>query len=194
MEMHEIPHVWTNAYEKIVVEWRAKSFVNMWLQLKSGYYYERINDVLTYPMIILSSVSGATIFVSDNEYLRLVTACLSLITIIITGMLVEVRPGQKAESHYACMRAYTSLIRNMDYCISLPIELRPEPISYIDKVNNEMTHIADQDVIIPRNILTHFNKKFGDIDRIMYGSEIVDLLAEDLKHTKFMKQIYDAQI
>ena len=181
--------VWTSDYEKIVVEWRAKSFVNMWLQLKSAYYYETINDILTYPMIVFSSVSGATIFATDTLYTRLIIAILSLITVVITGILIEVRPGQKAEAHFACMRCYTALIRNMDYCTSLPFNLRPEPIHYIDKVNNEIIRMSDQDILIPKFIITKFEKKFGNLDRILYNNEIVDLLEEDIKQKYNLKSM-----
>lgn len=181
---------WIHDYETIIKDWRAKAFVNMWLQLKSGYYYERINDLLTYPILVLSSVSGATIFTFDNHYTQLIIAYLSLLTVIVTGILVEVRPGEKATGHFACMRLYSSLIRNINYTISLPIELRPEPIKYINNLNDEISNITENDMIIPLFVISWFERKFGNLDRLIYGQEIVNLIEEDIKQKSLLEQLW----
>ena len=59
--------MWTTEYEVILKDWKAKLFVNMWLNLKTGYYYKRINDCLTYPVIAISSFCSATIFASNFD-------------------------------------------------------------------------------------------------------------------------------
>jgi hypothetical protein len=181
--------LWNTDYEKILKEWKARSFVSMWLQLKSGYYYVRINDWLTYPVIALSSVGSATLFASNSNTARLVIAMFSIITVIITGLLIELCPGQKAEQHMSTMRRYTTLIRNIDYCLALPPHMRPEPITFIDKTNIEMDNISEYENIIPKFIIAKFERRFGNLDKLLYGDEIVDLLAEDIKQTRIATKL-----
>jgi hypothetical protein len=170
---------WNPDYEKILKDWKAQAFINMWLHSNSSYYYVKINDRLTYPVIIFSAVSGATLFATDNNISRLIIAILSLITVIISGLLIEVSPGQKSEQYMDIARRYTTLIRNIDYYLAIPIHMRENPIKFIKNINMEFDNIADIENIIPKNIINKFEKKYGNL----YGDEIIELLYEDIKTT-----------
>lgn len=181
--------VWSNDYEKILKEWKARSFVYMWLQLKSGYYYMYINDLLTYPVIVLSSISSATLFASDDYIARIIIAVFSIISVILTGVLLELCPGQKTEEHSACMKRHATLIRNIDYCLSLPPQMRTDPIGFIDKVSTEMDFISENDNVIPKRVIHKFENRFGNLDKLLYGEEIMDLIAEDIKTMKIATKL-----
>lgn len=182
-------NIWNIDYEKILKEWKARSFVNMWLQMKSSYYYNGMNDCLTYPVIILSSISGATLFASNLNIARLITAVFSLATVILAGLLIEISPGQKAEQHMVSARRYTTLIRNIDYCLSIPSYMRIDPIKYIERVNNELDNISDIENIIPRYIIRNFEIHYGSLEKLLYGDEIMDLIVEDIKKMKIASKL-----
>ena len=175
---------WTEEYENILKDWKAKSFVYMWLQLKSGYHFIFLNNILTYPVIILSSVTSAALFTSDNELLRTILAIFSVITVVLTGIALEISPGEKLEKHMSSMKRHATLIRNIDYCLSLPKHIRADPTIFIEKVSIEMDFIAENENVVPRYVIRRFEKKFGKIDKLLYGEEIIDLLAEDIKTVK----------
>lgn len=175
---------WNSEHENILKEWKARSFVSMWLQLKSGYFYMRLNDFVTYPVIIFSSISSAALFASNNDSARFAIAIISIINVIITGLMIEFSPGEKIELHMACMKKYSSLIRNIDYCLSIPPALRADPITFIDRVNTQMDYIADSEIITPRYVVRRFEKNFGTIESILYGEEIAALIADDIKHLR----------
>lgn len=175
---------WTEEYENILKDWKAKSFVYMWLQLKSGYHFIFLNNILTYPVIILSSVTSAALFTSDNELLRTILAIFSVITVVLTGIALEISPGEKLEKHMSSMKRHATLIRNIDYCLSLPKHMRADPTIFIEKVSIEMDFIAENENVVPRYVIRRFEKKFGKMDKLLYGEEIIDLLTEDIKTVK----------
>lgn len=181
---------WSDDHEKILKEWKARSFVNMWLQMKTGYFYSTVNDLLTYPIIVISSISSAALFAihSNNTY-RLVIAMMSMIVVILTGIMLEMSPGQRIEQHMSCTKRYAMLIRNIDFCLSIPRQMRAPPMSLIDKVSSEMDFIADNEDVIPKVIIWRFEKKFGSLDKLLYGDEIMDLLAEDIKTTRMATKL-----
>lgn len=183
-------HRWTREYEKILKEWKARLFVSMWLQTSSSYFFMWINDILTYPVIVVSSVSSATLFSSSNNVARLIIAIFSIISVIITSMLIELRPGERQEQYMSTSRKYTTLIRNIDYCLAIPPHMREDPELFIDKVNIEMDNIIDQEDIAPIMVIRKFEKKFGNLDKLLYGEEIVDLIMEDIKTMKIANKIF----
>lgn len=181
--------LWNTDYEKILKEWKAKSFVNMWLNMKSSYYYNSLNDWLTYPVIILSSISATILFSTDISIARLIIAIFYICTVIIAGLLIELSPGQKSEQYMVSARRYTILIRNIDYCLSIPPYMRTDPIKFIEKVNIELDNIADVENIIPKYIIKNFEKQYGSIEKLLYGEEIIDLITEDIKTMKIASKL-----
>jgi len=175
---------WSEEHENILKEWKAKAFVSMWLNTHSSYYYLRINDFFTYSMIITSSISSTLLFISDNNILRLIIAIFSTLLVIITGLLIELCPGQKSEQYISVAKRYTSLIRNIDYCLSVPSYMRENPLVIIERTNEELDNIAESENIIPKRILNIFEKKFGNIDKLLFGDEIIDLIKAEFKQFK----------
>lgn len=174
---------WNYDYEKILKNWKAQAFINMWLHSKSSYYYNTVNNILTYPVIILSAVSGATLFATDFYITRFIIAILSLITVIVACLLLELSPDQKSEQYLDISRKYTTLIRNIDYCLSIPFHMRENPVKFIENINIELENIADIEDIIPKFIINKFEKKYGNLDKILYGDEIIELLTDDIRTT-----------
>ena len=184
-------NVWTQDYEKTIIEWKAKCFVNMWLQLQSAYHYERVNSAITYPIMIISTLSGATFIVLDNFYIKHLMAFFSLLSVILTGLFLQIHPDRKSQGHFRCMRLYSSLIREIDYSMNLPSKLRPKPIYYLYKINKIIDIISEKDIIIPRFVIFMFEKKFGNLDKILYGTEIIDILRQDIKQKQMFFKFLD---
>lgn len=180
--------VWKVDYEKILKEWKARAFINMWLQLHSSYYYKFINNALTFPVIILSSISSATVFAIEDQTARYVIATFSIMSVIMTSLMMEFSADQKQEEHLSTTRQYTKMIKDIDYCLSLPVEMRPEPVQYIEKINNEFDNIKE--AIVPKNVIKKFETKFGNLDKILYGEAIVDILMEDMNTNRLISKAF----
>lgn len=183
-------HNWCPEYEKMLGKWRAKLFVQMWLNQMTGYYYDTIRNWLTFPVIIVSSASSATFFVSNNCKVQFAMAILSSVNIFITGILLEMAPGQKIEQHINVMKQCKVLTRTIDCQLSFPYELRDDALKFIEKLNLEIENVAESEELIPKFIIHKFEKKYGNIDSIMFGDEVISLIKLDLL-TKKSSQTFD---
>ncbi len=85
------------------------------------------------------------------------------------------------------------MIKDIDYCLSLPVEMRPEAIQYIDKINTEFDNINENEAIVPKSIIRKFEYKFGNLDKILYGEAIVNILQEDINTTRIATRLISRQ-
>lgn len=180
---------WPDEYEVIMKELKAKSFVNMWLQSKSASYYSHLNNILNYPLIVCNSISGATLFSTDVFAVRVVVGVISLLSVIVMGVNLEVKPGEKCDQHFTVSKRYNNLIRNIDMTLTIPKKLRNDPDVFLDKITSELDDIAETEKTPPQHIITLFEKKYGSLDRILYGEELVLLLKEELANSKILKKL-----
>jgi len=169
-------------------------FINMWLQLHSAYYYKFVNDLLTYPVILLSSFCSITLFASDDIQIKFVIALLSSINVILTGILIELNPGQRMEQYMGITKRYSTLIRSIDFCLSMPSHMREDPKDIIDKFGSEFDNLAEGDLIVPKYVLFRFRIKYGDVDKLRYGEEIIDLLTEDMAVVTYIEKRIKSKI
>ena len=104
--------------------------------------------------------------------------------------MMEFSPDQKQEEHLSTTRQYTKMIKNIDYCLSLPVDMRPEPIQYIEKINNEFDNVNETEAIVPKYVIKKFEIRFGNLDKILYGEAIVDILIEDMNTTRLISKAF----
>lgn len=180
---------WKEQHENILKEWKMKCFVNMWLQDASAYYYLNIHNWLTYPVIIITSMSSAALFATDNEVMKYIVGVLTLSSGILTAITRHMKPGELHQHHLLTSRRYQNLIKNIDACLTLTKCLRPAASSFIDKVSNEMDNLSSSQVEPPYRIINKFEYIYGSLDKKLYGEDIVELLKLELKTNQMFKQI-----
>lgn len=175
---------WIQEHETILIEWKAKGFAYLWLQSHSCYFYVRMYNWLAYTVIILSSISSATMFsiTSSNDdcvphfsAVQYTIGSLSLIAAILTGVIRHLKPGEMYQQHATIARRYHTLIRSIDTCLSLTSELRPDPSIFIEKIGTELDNLANTQSDPPLYVIKRFEKAFGPLERILYGEDIVEL-------------------
>lgn len=177
---------WTKEHEEILKEWKAKAFVYLWLQTKSCYHFLRINNWLSYTIIILSSIASATMFsIGSTEgtntigipiyVIQYITGLLTLLSAIFTGILRQLKPGEMYQEHANVAKKYNNLIRSIDVCLSLTSGLRSNPVTFIERTCTELDHLANTQIEPPRNIIRNFEKIYGPLERVLYGEDIVEL-------------------
>lgn len=184
---------WEPAHEAILKEWKAKCFVQMWLQIKSGYFYSRLHDMLSYPIIILSSVCGATLFTSSNPILKYMIGAFSISSGVLTAITRQVRPGELYQQYSQTAKRYQMLIRRIQTCLELPSDMRPPVEIFVDKIGTEIDSLSATQLYPPSVILRRFEKTYGYLDQLLFGEDIIELLAKDLKNRKLVKRIAHAK-
>lgn len=181
--------LWQPQHESVLKEWKAKCFINMWLQTSSAYHYAKLQDFLSYPVIILSSVSSATLFSTNSKAIQYTVGVVALITGVITALSRQLKPGELYQQYSQTTKKYKALIRNIDTCLDLPVNMRPKPEVFIEKIGADMDALSSSQLYPPLSVLKRFERKFGHIDVMMYGEDIVELLTKDFKTSKLFKAL-----
>ena len=179
---------WTIAHENILKEWKAKAFAYLWLQLNSCYFYIRIYNWLAYSVIVLSSFASATMFSLNSQedchtpffginivIIQYVIGSISLLSAILTGLIRQLKPGEMYQQHASTAKKYHSLIRSIDACLSLTSNLRPDPVTFIEKAGIELDNLANNQIEPPLTVIRRFEKEYGTLEKILYGEDIVEL-------------------
>lgn len=180
---------WTRQHEEILKEWKAKCFVNLWLQDMSSYYYTKMYNWLSYPVIVISSVSSAALFASDNTAIKYVVGVMSLVSGILTSISRQMKPGELHQQHAISTRRYHNLIRHIDTCLSLTEGMRPHPTVFIEKIGVDIDGLMDSQLDPPLRIVQSFEKEYGPIDRMLYGEDIIELMKIEMHTSKMFHRI-----
>lgn len=174
--------LWKDSHEHILREWKAISFINLWLHTTSSYYYAKIHDMLTYPVIVFTSVSSAALFMgTDNDILKYMVSAVTLLSSVLTVITRQMRPGELYQEYSNMARRYSALIRHIHTCLDLPIELRTPPDKFIDKIQIEIDTLSTTQLFPPLYVMRLFEKKFGSIEKKMFGDDIAELLQQDIE-------------
>lgn len=180
---------WRDQHESILKEWKAKCFINMWLQTTSAYHYAKLQDYMSYPVIILSSVSSATLFSTNSKAVQYTVGVVTMLTGVITALSRQLKPGELYQQYSQTTKRYKALIRNIDTCLDLPLNMRPKPEVFIEKIGADMDSLSSSQLYPPVSVLKKFESKFGHIDVMMYGEDIIELLTKDLNISKLFKAL-----
>jgi len=183
------PLAWREEHEEILRKWKARCFVNLWLCVASAYFYSVLHNWLSYPVIIMSSVSSAALFTNNNQMLKYVLGLVTLSCGIITCTMRHLKPGEIYQSHSSFAKKYLSLIRTVDTCLSLTINMRPPPEIFLDRIGNELDMLEASQLDPPLLIVKRFEKKYGAMHRILYGDDIIELMKIELQASKLYNKI-----
>lgn len=185
---------WTEQHELILKEWKAKCFVNLWLQDASSYYYTRMYNWMSYPVIVVSSLSSAALFSSSNEVIKYIVGVMTLSSAILTAITRQLKPGELHQQHALTTRRYHNLIRSIDTCISLTLPMRPPPDIFIEKIGVEIDNLATSQTDPPAHVIRSFESKYGPLDRMLYGEDIAELMRIEIQTNKMFKRMRKTEL
>lgn len=180
---------WTTTHEEILKEWKAKCFVHLWLQDASAYYYIKMYNWLSYPVIILTSLSSVALFSSDNQVLKYFASTMTLVSGILTAITRHYKPGELHQQHALTTRRYNNLIRCIDTCLSLTFNMRQPPSIFIERIGCDIDNLASNQIDPPIHVKRNFERKYGTIDRMLYGEDIVELVKIEMEANKMFRRI-----
>ena len=81
------------------------------------------------------------------------------------------------------------LIRNIDTCLDLPENMRPKPETFIEKIGTDIDALCSSQLYPPISVIKQFEKKFGNLDAMMFGEDIIELLTKDMTTSKLVKAL-----
>jgi hypothetical protein len=184
--------LWTLKHEDIMRQWKAKCFVNLWLQDRSAIFYSKIYNWLSFPIMLISSASSAALFASHNLALRKTVGVLTLVAGVLTALTRQFQPGELHQQHATITRRYHNLIRHIDTCLSITPSMRPGPELFLERIGIEIDNLAEAQLDPPMSIVWSFEKKFGPVDRLLYGEDILVLMKMKLETNRIFKNMTKA--
>lgn len=183
---------WLPQHDSILKSWKAKCFVYMWLQNYSGYYYNFLNNLLCYPVIILSSCTSATIFsvqLTEQAFIKYILGIASLISALFMAIIRQMKPDELNNIFSSTTKKYQIIIRKIDIVLDLSTDMRREnPEVFIEKLSNEIDNIMQLQLIPPSFVISKFERRFGNLHEILYGQDIIELLKRDMQHKKAIQK------
>lgn len=181
--------LWTLKHEDILKEWKAKCFVNLWLQDRSAIFYAKIYNWLSFPIMLISSASSAALFASHDPVIKKTVGVVTLVAGVLTALSRQLQPGELQQQHATTTRRYHHLIRHIDTCLSITPSMRPGPELFLERIGIEIDNLAETQLDPPMSIIWSFEKKFGPVDRLLYGEDILVLMKMKLETSRIFKDM-----
>jgi len=169
-------HHWCPKQEKLLVGWAEKAAGYRWLHNYSRMFYKKQNDWLSYPCIIISSITGVGGFavlspndqtMSDSKKHQIIAvqyffAFLNVLAGILTSVSKFNNSTKMMETHSAMCVQWSKFYRNIEMELSLETEHRGEVNEFVTKCRQEYDRLLDDSPDIPSNSIDAFNMTFPD--------------------------------
>jgi hypothetical protein len=166
---------WTDKNERLLMRWAEKAAGYRWLHNMARINFKKTHDYLSYPTIILSSITGVGGFAvlnpsSSNDIsepnkqkillIQYIFAFMNVISGIITSISKFNNSLQLSEAHSTMCIQYSKFYRNIDMELSLEKTNRVNAIKFVAKCRQEYDRLLSEAPDIPYRCILAFNKDF----------------------------------
>lgn len=163
---------WCPQQEALVYKWAERAAGYRWLHNHARMKLKRNADRLTYPTIIMSSITGVGGFAvlspdgaSDKQkFLILMTqyffATLNIISGILTSIAKFSQSQSLSEAHSLMSIQYAKYYRGIDMELSLQRKDRVPVLEFVNKCREEYDRLLSEAPDIPEESINEFNITF----------------------------------
>ena len=169
-------HHWCPNQEQLLKRWAEKAAGYRWLHNHARVLYKRHHDWLSYPSIIISSITGVGGFavlspdtnsMPDDQKQKIIIfqyffAFMNVIAGILTSISKFNNSARLMEMHSAMSVQYSKLYRNIDMELSLETQHREDVLEFVNKTRVEYDRLLDEAPDIPAESINAFNEAFPD--------------------------------
>ena len=167
-------HHWCPKQENLLIRWAEKAAGYRWLHNHARMFYKKQNDWLSYPCIIISSITGVGGFavlspndqnMSTEQKQKIVIfqyffAFMNVIAGILTSISKFNNSSRMMEAHSVMSVQYSKFYRNIDMELSLETKYREDVLDFVNKVRLEYDRLLDDAPDIPSHTIEAFNETF----------------------------------
>jgi len=182
---------WCEREERLLRRWAERAAGYRWLHNHARMHYKWLTDALTYPCIIISSITGvggfAVLNPSDDNVspemkrniiiFQYTFAFLNVVVGILTSVSKFSNSSSMMESHSLMSIQYSKFYRNIDMELSLDVEHRTDAVEFVQKQRIEYDRLLDEAPDIPYNTVCAFNSEFPDKENkpdVCNGLSVID--------------------
>ena len=160
--------------------------------------FKRQNDWLSYPSIVIASITGVGGFAvvsptqsesttSENRqklvFVQYFFAFLNVLGGILTSVAKFNQSHELMSKHSHMCNAYSKFYRSIDMQLSLEDKYREPVLEYVQKMRTEFDRLLDEGPDIPRQSIVAFKENFPDkttnIPDVCNGLSIMQYAAEE---------------
>lgn len=162
---------WNKSQELLLDTWAENAASYKWMHIKAARYYNFMNDLITIPIIVLSSLSamgavfvinnskGETIDYPTNAVIEYVFAGANIIVATLSSIQKYKRFGETSERHRTAAVEYSKFYRE----IKLELVLDPKAREYANEYSKTMKLAYDKLLSSSPEIPGHISKGFERI-------------------------------
>ena len=160
---------WCEEHENLLKEWAEKARFYSWMHHKTSAKYNKLNNMMTIPMIIVSIVNGSINFtlVGNNSSSKTVTliipllvGTLNIVTAVLSSLTKFFKTAEMVEKHEMFHRQFNILVRNISLELSLPPSQRKPPTESLNLSRYDLDRLVNEAPRIPAAVILEFNKQF----------------------------------
>ena len=195
---------WNPDQERILKIWAEKASGWAWLHDQSSRHYNSLTNRLTYPAILLSTVSGGLGFSVAgqvdssprqvmNQGMIYIIGIMNIIAAVLSSLQKFIRSTEKSEMHMHMNKVFSSFSRRIVLELALQPGDRRDCIEFCKVCRDEYDkHVTDSPQI-PARVIQKFKKTFANATHIpevanglIHFEEIYTPTDEGSKHHAFI--------
>lgn len=160
---------WYDEHENLLKEWAEKARFYSWMHHKTSIAYSRLNNMLTLPLIIISTINGSANFtmvgnktgnVFYTTIFPMIIGTMGISTAILSSLTKFYKTAELTEKHIMFYRHFNILVRNICLELSMPRTQRKTPSEILNVNRHEFDRLVSEAPNIPEHIIVEFNKRF----------------------------------
>lgn len=168
---------WNEKLEEYFASTGEKAHCLAWIHKKAEAMFSNSSTFIDLPVIILSTLIGATSIGSkslfgESEAAPVVLGIVSIFVSILNTVGTYFAWSRRAESHRISNIQYSRMYRNISVEMSLPRHERTKPAELLRQVRIEYDRLNEISPLIPPKIVREFNDRFKDEKEISQPEEV----------------------
>lgn len=168
---------WNEKLEEYFTSTGEKAHCLGWLHKKSEAAYSKRTTFIDLPVIVLSTLIGATSIGSkslfgESPMAPIILGIISIFVSILNTVGAYFSWSRRAEAHRISNIQYSRMYRNISLEMSLPRNERSLPSELLRYIRVEYDRLSEISPLIPPEIIKLFNQKFSQEKEISQPEEV----------------------
>jgi len=168
---------WNEKLEEYFTSTGEKAHCLGWLHKKAEASYSKRTTFIDLPVIVLSTLIGATSIGSkslfgESPMAPIILGIISIFVSILNTVGAYFSWSRRAEAHRISNIQYSRMYRNISLEMSLPRNERSLPSELLRYIRVEYDRLSEISPLIPPEIIKLFNQKFSQEKEISQPEEV----------------------
>jgi hypothetical protein len=151
--------------ESVVSSEGEKSLSYMWLHDRSQKKYSKLSNMINIPVIILSTVAGASSIGSESlfkgfELAPVIIGIVSIIVGILSTLTSYFNFEKRSEGHRISSIQYYKVYNFIKIELSLPREQRTNVNDFLKLIREDLERLKEISPMVPDSVILEYRKKF----------------------------------